>query len=161
MHLSDAVLESVMVFRLAAEVVVPLGLAKAGFLSGCTVLLGIVAATEERSEAKFHACVITFIFSDRSIQLSTIGIFCQKNGKCCTIKYYVRKIQNPWILDKHEIQYFIVLYFPCFRQKLSVVLNCTSRSEIGRRSSKAVSGLARRLDQCQVRGRESFVMALL
>ena len=54
MHLSDAVLESVMVFRLAAgavaEVVVSLGLAKAGFLSGCTVVLGIVAATEERSE---------------------------------------------------------------------------------------------------------------
>jgi hypothetical protein len=46
MHLSDAVLESVMVFRLAAgavaEVVVPLGLAKAGFRSGCTVVLGIV-----------------------------------------------------------------------------------------------------------------------
>ena len=47
-HLSDAVLESVMVFRLAAgavaEVVVPLGLAKAGFLSGstgvyCTLLI--------------------------------------------------------------------------------------------------------------------------
>ena len=58
----DAVLESVIVFRLAAgavvEVVVPLGLAKVGFLSGCTVVLGIVAATEERSEdAKFHACV--------------------------------------------------------------------------------------------------------
>ena len=50
LHLLDAVLESVMVFRLAAEVVVPLGLAKAGFLSGCTVVLGIVAATEERSE---------------------------------------------------------------------------------------------------------------
>jgi hypothetical protein len=33
-----------------AEVVVLLGLAKAGFLSGCTVVLGIVAATEERSE---------------------------------------------------------------------------------------------------------------
>jgi hypothetical protein len=46
-------------FRLAAgavaEVVVPLGLAKAGFLSGCTVVLGIVAATEERSE---DACMI-------------------------------------------------------------------------------------------------------
>ena len=42
-HLSDAVLESVMVFRLAAgavaEVVVPLGLAKAGFLSGSTGVL--------------------------------------------------------------------------------------------------------------------------
>ena len=56
MHLSDAVLESVMVFRLGAgavadaEVVVPLCLAKAGFFSGCTVVLGIVAATEERSE---------------------------------------------------------------------------------------------------------------
>ena len=46
-HLSDAVLESVMVFRLAAgavaEVVVPLGLAKAGFLSGSTGVLGVVA----------------------------------------------------------------------------------------------------------------------
>jgi hypothetical protein len=31
-------------------IVVPLGIAKAGFLSGCTVVLGIVAATEERSE---------------------------------------------------------------------------------------------------------------
>ena len=53
MHLSDAVLESVMVmvFRLGAgavaEVVVPLCLAKAGFFSGCTAVLGIVAATEE------------------------------------------------------------------------------------------------------------------
>ena len=61
-HQSDAVLESVMVFRLAAgavaEVVVPLGLAKVGFLSGCTVVLGIGAAAEERPEdAKFHACV--------------------------------------------------------------------------------------------------------
>ena len=60
MRLSDAVLESVMVFRLAAgavaEVVVPLGLAKAGFLSGSTGVLGVVAAAEERSEdAKFHA----------------------------------------------------------------------------------------------------------
>ena len=61
-HQSDAVLGSVMVFRLAAgavaEVVVPLGLAKAGFLSGSTGVLGGVAAAEERSEdAKFHACV--------------------------------------------------------------------------------------------------------
>ena len=44
-HQSDAVLESVMVFRLAAgavaEVVVPLGLAKAGFLSGSTGVLGV------------------------------------------------------------------------------------------------------------------------
>ena len=43
MHLSDAVLESVMVFRwgagAVAEVVVPLCLAKAGFLSGCTVVI--------------------------------------------------------------------------------------------------------------------------
>ena len=41
-----------MVFRLAtgavAEVVVPLGLAKVGFLSGCTGVLGIVAAAEVR-----------------------------------------------------------------------------------------------------------------
>jgi hypothetical protein len=133
--LLDAVLESVVVFRLAAgavaEVVVPLGLAKAGFLSGCTVLLGIVAATEERSEAKFHACVIIFVLrvSPKQPTVSTIGIFCQKNGKCCTIKYYVRKIRNPWILGKHEIQYFIVLYFPFFRQKKPLVLNLTLRSE--------------------------------
>jgi hypothetical protein len=59
MHLSDAVLESVMVFCLAAgavaEVVVPLSRAKAGFLSGCTVVLVIVAATEERSEDAYHS----------------------------------------------------------------------------------------------------------
>ena len=52
MHLSDAVLESVMVFRLGAgavaEVVVPLGLAKVGFLSGCTGVWGIVAACGRR-----------------------------------------------------------------------------------------------------------------
>ena len=56
-HLSDAVLESVMVFRLAAgavaEVVVPLGLAKAGFLSGSTGVLGVVAAAEERSRLQY------------------------------------------------------------------------------------------------------------
>ena len=33
--------------------------------------------------------------SDRDVQLSTTDIFCRKNGKCCTIKYYVRKTQNP------------------------------------------------------------------
>ena len=49
-------------------------------------------------------------------------------------------------IRKNEIQYFIVQHFPFFRQKLSVVLNCTPRSEIGRRSSKAVSGLARRYE---------------
>ena len=32
-------------------------------------------------------------------------LFGQKNGKYSTIKYYVRKIHNPWILGKHEIQY--------------------------------------------------------
>ena len=47
-----------MVFRLAAgavaEVVVPLGLAKVGFLSGCTGVLGIVAAAEERPEDEIY-----------------------------------------------------------------------------------------------------------
>ena len=47
-------------------------------------------------------------FFERSIQLSTTGIFCRFCKKCCTIKYYVRKIR---ILGKHEIQYLIVLYF--------------------------------------------------
>ena len=45
-----------MVFRLAAgavaEVVVPLGLAKVGFLSGSTGVLGVVAAAEERPEPR-------------------------------------------------------------------------------------------------------------
>ena len=47
----DAVLKSVMIFRVAtgamAEVVVPFGLLKAGFLSGCPVVLGVVVASEE------------------------------------------------------------------------------------------------------------------
>ena len=63
-------------------------------------------------------------FLTESVQLSTTDIFCRFLKKCCTIKYYVRKIQNPRILGKHEIQYFIVLYFPFFRQNMSVVLNC-------------------------------------
>ena len=67
-HQSDAVLGSVMVFRLAAgavaEVVVPLGLAKAGFLSGSTGVLGVVAAAEERSEdAKFPLKVMCLFYS--------------------------------------------------------------------------------------------------
>ena len=79
--------------------------------------------------------IAIYCISDRSVQLSTTDIFCRKNGKYSTIKYYVRKIKNPWILGKHEIQYFIVLYFPFFRQKLPVVLNCTFRSEMCRRSA--------------------------
>ena len=61
-HQSDAVLGSVMVFRLAAgavaEVVARHGLAKSGCLSGCTVVLGIVAATEEY----FIECALACIF---------------------------------------------------------------------------------------------------
>ena len=42
-----------MVFRLAAgavaDVVIPYGLAKAGLFSGCPVVLGVVAASEEGS----------------------------------------------------------------------------------------------------------------
>ena len=46
-----------------------------------------------------------------------MGIFLER------LRYeYVRK-KNPWILGKHEIQYLIVLYFPFFRPKISVV-NC-------------------------------------
>jgi hypothetical protein len=59
------------------------------------------------------------LFSE-SLQLykyTITDIFCRKNGKYCTIKYYVRKIQNPWIFGKHEIQYLIVVYFPFFGQK--------------------------------------------
>ena len=74
-HLSDVVLESVMVFRLAAgavaEVVVPLGLAKVGFLSGSTGVLGVVAAAEERSEdAKFHPYIA---FVHRGRELGAVG----------------------------------------------------------------------------------------
>ena len=45
-----------------------------------------------------------FHFSDRCVQLSTTDIFCPKNGKCCTIKYYVRQIQNPgfWVNTKYS-----------------------------------------------------------
>ena len=47
-------LGSVVVFRSAtgavAEVIVPFGLAKAGLFSGCPVVLGVVAASEEGSE---------------------------------------------------------------------------------------------------------------
>ena len=50
----DAMLVSVVVFRSAtgavAEVIVPFGLAKAGLFSGCSVVLGVVAASEEGSE---------------------------------------------------------------------------------------------------------------
>ena len=50
----DAMLGSVVVFRSAtgavAEVIVPFGLAKAGLFSGCPVVLGVVAASEEGSE---------------------------------------------------------------------------------------------------------------
>ena len=66
-------------------------------------------------------------FFERSIQLSTTGIFCRFLKKCCTIKYYVRKIR---ILGKHEIQYLIVLYYYFLnRQKIPVVLNCKLRSK--------------------------------
>ncbi len=47
-------LESVMIIRLATgamvEVVVPFGFSKAGFLSGCPVELGVVAASKEGTE---------------------------------------------------------------------------------------------------------------
>ena len=74
-----------MVFRLAAgavaEVVVPLGLAKAGFLSGSTGVLGVVAAAEERSEdAKFHACVGA---DDGHAQVASVRVLFS------TIKYWV------------------------------------------------------------------------
>ena len=53
-RISDAMLGSVVVFRSAtgavAEVIVPFGLAKAGLFSGCSVVLGVVAASEEGSE---------------------------------------------------------------------------------------------------------------
>ena len=40
------------------EVVVPFGFSKAGFLSGCPVELGVVAASKEGTEdAEFHAGV--------------------------------------------------------------------------------------------------------
>ena len=38
-------------------------------------------------------------------------------------------------IRNNEIQYFIVRHFPFFRPKLSVVLNCTSRSEKGRHAA--------------------------
>ena len=57
---------------------------------------------------------------------------------------FAEKMENVVLLSttsektkirKNEIQYFIVQHFPFFRQKLSVVLNCTPRSEKGRRAA--------------------------
>ena len=48
-------------------------------------------------------------------------------------------------IRKNKIQYFIVQHFPFFRQKLSVVLNCTPRSEKGRRAAAVEPPRARRL----------------
>ena len=88
-------------------------------------------------QSKAAACAL-FSFSDRSVQLSTTCIFCRKNGKysTSTIKYYVRKskIHGFWETRK---QYFIVLYFPFFWQKIQVVLNCTLRSEKEKRAHAA------------------------
>jgi hypothetical protein len=53
-----------------AEVVVPLCLAKAGFLSGCTVVLGIVAATEERYTNIVYYYSIIIIYSFKFSSLS-------------------------------------------------------------------------------------------
>ena len=47
-------------------------------------------------------------------------------------------------IRKNEIQYFIVQHFPFFRQKLSVVLKCTPRSEKGRRAAAVEPPRARR-----------------
>ena len=50
--------------------------------------------------------------------------------------YYSQVLrQKKSKIRKNEIQYFIVQHFPFFRQKLSVVLNCTPRSEKGRRAA--------------------------
>ena len=57
------------------------------------------------------------VFSDRIVQLSTTDVFCRKKGKCCTIKYYVRKIQNPWILGEHETVDFNITVFSIFPAK--------------------------------------------
>jgi hypothetical protein len=39
-----------------------------------------------------------------SVQLSTTGMFCPKNGQYSTIKYYISCLpQNPWILDFSDV----------------------------------------------------------
>ena len=48
-------------------------------------------------------------------------------------------------IRKNEIQYFIVQHFPFFRQKLSVVLNCTPRSEKSLREAAVEPPRARRV----------------
>jgi hypothetical protein len=68
-----------MVFCLAAgavaEVVVPLGLAKAGCLSGCTVLLGIVAATEDIPFTYIHYIFLVTDPGTVALQYGTVAIF--------------------------------------------------------------------------------------
>ena len=49
-------------------------------------------------------------------------------------------------IRKNEIQYFIVQHFPFFRQKLSVVLNCTPRSEKSLREAAVEPPQARSLE---------------
>ena len=45
------------------------------------------------STAASRTVLYSRLFSDRDVQLSTTDNFLPKNGKCCNIKYYVRK--NP------------------------------------------------------------------
>jgi hypothetical protein len=50
-------------------------------------------------------------------------------------------------IRKNEIQYFIVQHFPFFRQKLSVVLNCTPRSEKSLREAAVEPPRARSMNE--------------
>ena len=63
--------------------------------------------------------------SDRGVQLSTTGIFAGKMENIVLLSTTSEKSK----IRKNKIQYFIVQHFPFFRQKLSVVLNCTHRQK--------------------------------
>ena len=95
-----------MVFRLAAgavaEVVVPLGLAKAGFLSGSTGVLGIVAAAEIRYRSTISYCLVL----EHKVHLGTAR---HAQPIRCTIvgpvsSYIKEPTQEPANIDKlHNI----------------------------------------------------------
>ena len=81
-------------------------------------------------------------FSERGVQLRTTDDnFCRKMENVVLLSTTSEKSK----ISKNEIQYFIVQHFPFFRQKLSVVLNCTPRSEKGRRAAAVETPRARSL----------------
>ena len=71
------------------EVVVPFGVSKAGFLSGCPVELGVVAASKEGTEdAEFHADELKYtVFF--LIKLKTKPLYCTHQGELFSLTTHI------------------------------------------------------------------------